>query len=58
MPDAGVFMIADQVAVAGHDLVHALERAPGGAADAENGGSGRVAEAVALVEAAAGRCGF
>lgn len=58
MPDAGVFVIADQVAVAGHDLVHALERAPGGAAAAESGGSGRVAEAVALVEAAAGRCGL
>ncbi|WPB92755.1 hypothetical protein R8789_28055 [Streptomyces malaysiensis] len=55
MPDAGLFVVADQVAVAGHDLVHALERAPGGA------GSGRtahgVAEAVALVEEAAGRCG-
>lgn len=61
MPDAGIFMIADQVAVAGHDLVHALERAPGGAADAEaveRDGSGRAAEALALVEAAAGRCGL
>ncbi|MFI0780182.1 hypothetical protein [Streptomyces sp. NPDC021212] len=56
MPDAGMFMIADQVAVAGHDLVHALERAPGGAAESDE--DGRVAEAVALVEAAAGRCGF
>ncbi|EFL25527.1 conserved hypothetical protein [Streptomyces himastatinicus ATCC 53653] len=52
MPDAGVFMIADQVAVAGHDLVHALERAPGGAAEAG------AAEAAALVDAAAGRCGL
>ena len=61
MPDAGIFMIADQVAVAGHDLAHALERAPGGAADAgagEGEENARVAEAVALVEAAAGRCGL
>ncbi|MFI0821702.1 hypothetical protein ACH4TX_39845 [Streptomyces sp. NPDC021098] len=58
MPDAGVFTIADQVAVAGHDLVHALERAPGGAAEAETAASGDVAEALALVEAAAGRCGL
>lgn len=58
MPDAGMFMIADQVAVAGHDLAHALERAPGDAADAGSGGRGHVAEAVALVEAAAGRCGL
>ncbi len=55
MPDAGVFVIADQLAVAGHDLVHALEHAPGGAADT---GSGRISEAVALVEATAGRCGL
>ncbi|AJZ85959.1 hypothetical protein ACFV27_43080 [Streptomyces antimycoticus] len=55
MPDAGLFAVADQVAVAGHDLVHALERAPGGF------GGGRAAqgvtEAVALVVETAGRCG-
>ncbi|CAM5520870.1 hypothetical protein [Streptomyces abikoensis] len=51
MPEAGMFAVADQVAVAGHDLAAALvagggQQAPGGAA-----------EAVALVEAAAKRCG-
>ncbi|MFH8812039.1 hypothetical protein ACH4GZ_33330 [Streptomyces hygroscopicus] len=55
MPDAGMFVVADQVAVAGHDLAHALERAPGGA----GGGpaAGGIAEAVALVGETAGRCG-
>lgn len=64
MPDAGMFAVADQVAVAGHDLAHALERAPGGAGRGETGGDGAgqardaLASAVALVEATAGRCGL
>ncbi|MBT2386435.1 hypothetical protein [Streptomyces sp. ISL-11] len=49
MPEAGMFAVADQVAVAGHDLAEALAAmAPEGAG---------VAEAVALVEEAARRCG-
>ncbi|EXU66443.1 hypothetical protein Z951_20120 [Streptomyces sp. PRh5] len=55
MPDAGLFVVADQVAVAGHDLVHALERAPGGAGGDE--AARGAAEAVALVVEVAGRCG-
>ncbi|MGW2598072.1 hypothetical protein [Streptomyces klenkii] len=54
MPEAGMFAVADQVAVAGHDLAEALASASGNA-DAAGGG---VAEAVALVEAAAKRCGL
>ncbi|MGK5549494.1 hypothetical protein ACSNOH_32920 [Streptomyces sp. URMC 127] len=50
MPEAGMFAVADQVAVAGHDLAAAL------VADSAGGGAG-AAEAVALVEAAAKRCG-
>ncbi|MFI7314455.1 hypothetical protein [Streptomyces hygroscopicus] len=73
MPDAGMFVVADQVAVAGHDLAHALERAPGGAGGGPAAGgvggapaaggvggapaAGGVAEAVALVGETAGRCG-
>ena len=50
MPEAGMFAVADQVAVAGHDLAEALAAGgPGGPA---------VAEAVALVEDAARRCGL
>ncbi|PJE95663.1 hypothetical protein CUT44_22125 [Streptomyces carminius] len=45
LPDAGVFAVGDQLAVAGHDLAEALRTAGGAAGDA-------VAEAVALVEAA------
>ncbi|GAA2722602.1 MULTISPECIES: hypothetical protein [Streptomyces] len=47
MPDAGMFAVADQVAVAGHDLAEALSAS-----------GGDVAEAVRLVEAAAHRCGL
>ncbi|MEU5049396.1 hypothetical protein [Streptomyces sp. NPDC021096] len=50
MPEAGMFAVADQVAVAGHDLAEALIA------------SGAVAEGVSrgveLVEAAARRCGL
>ncbi|MFC0601386.1 hypothetical protein [Streptomyces palmae] len=31
MPEAGVFMVADQLAVAGHDLAEILRRTSGGA---------------------------
>ncbi|MFH8789508.1 hypothetical protein [Streptomyces roseoverticillatus] len=48
MPEAGMFAVADQVAVAGHDLAEALTA---------SGGEG-AGEAVALVEAAARRCGL
>ncbi|MEV4437917.1 hypothetical protein AB0K09_02690 [Streptomyces sp. NPDC049577] len=50
MPEAGMFAVADQVAVAGHDLAEAL-------ALAGQAGDG-VLEAVRLVEEAAGRCGL
>ncbi|KAB7835171.1 hypothetical protein J7W19_12545 [Streptomyces mobaraensis NBRC 13819 = DSM 40847] len=50
MPDAGMFAVADQVAVAGHDLAEAL--AACGAPE------GAVAEAVELVAGAARRCGL
>ncbi|KAK1181456.1 hypothetical protein B7755_026925 [Streptomyces sp. NBS 14/10] len=59
MPDAGMFAVADQVAVAGHDLAHALERAPEGGGRGGAGGAGEALDsAVALVEATAGRCGL
>ncbi|WP_425506524.1 hypothetical protein [Streptomyces rectiverticillatus] len=54
MPEAGMFAVADQVAVAGHDLAEAL--AAGGAQQAPEGVG--AAEAVALIEAAAKRCGL
>ncbi|MEV4507036.1 hypothetical protein [Streptomyces klenkii] len=54
MPEAGMFAVADQVAVAGHDLAEALASA---SEDADAAGAG-VTEAVALVEAAAKRCGL
>ncbi|WP_093800538.1 hypothetical protein [Streptomyces sp. Wb2n-11] len=49
MPDAGAFAVADQLAVAGHDLACALERetAPSARAGLD--------EAVSLVRAAAAR---
>ena len=51
MADAGVFAVADQLAVAGHDLVEALRRAPGDA--------GREAlDALALVTDTTRRCGL
>lgn len=56
MPDAGMFAVADQVAVAGHDLAHALERAPRGAGAGGAEGGEALASAVALVEATARRC--
>jgi hypothetical protein len=52
MPDAGLFAVGDQVAVAGHDLAHALERAPRAReADAA------LADALDLIRATARRCG-
>ncbi|MEU8569678.1 hypothetical protein AB0C51_15185 [Streptomyces pathocidini] len=45
MPDAGMFAVADQLAVAGHDLAEAMRTAS----------AGQLAEAVALVEEVAGR---
>ncbi|GAA1532115.1 hypothetical protein GCM10009730_46750 [Streptomyces albidochromogenes] len=58
MPDAGVFVVADQLAVAGHDLAQALRAA----CAPERGTAPSVAagldEAVGLVEAAAGRAGL
>nr|WP_221462977.1 hypothetical protein [Streptomyces olivoverticillatus] len=53
MPEAGMFAVADQVAVAGHDLAEALAACGGRVPE----GAG-VPEAVALVEAAAQRCGL
>ncbi|GAA0494085.1 hypothetical protein ABZ951_11910 [Streptomyces sp. NPDC046215] len=54
MPEAGMFAAADQVAVAGHDLAEALA-AVGGKPLPEGVGA---AGAVALIEAAARRCGL
>lgn len=48
MPDAGMFAVADQVAVAGHDLAEALALASAGAGALPEGVG--VAEAVRLVE--------
>ncbi|KUJ66718.1 hypothetical protein ACZ90_33850 [Streptomyces albus subsp. albus] len=45
MPDAGMFVVADQLAVAGHDLAEILERTPGS--------GGQAAEALRLVTEAA-----
>ncbi|ARZ69754.1 hypothetical protein SMD11_4143 [Streptomyces albireticuli] len=55
MPDAGMFAVADQVAVAGHDLAEALALAAGGAGALPEGVG--VAEAVARVEEAGRRSG-
>ncbi|MCP3820544.1 hypothetical protein NLX86_21335 [Streptomyces sp. A3M-1-3] len=49
MPDAGVFVVADQVAVAGHDLAEALRTAPPASTSSD------VDEAVRLVAEAAAR---
>ncbi|WP_028810796.1 hypothetical protein [Streptomyces flavidovirens] len=49
MPDAGVFAVADQLTVAGHDVAQALETAPSAEAGLD--------EAVRLVKAAAARAG-
>ncbi|MGX1883277.1 hypothetical protein [Streptomyces sp. NPDC055287] len=57
MPDAGAFVVADQLAVAGRDLAGALEKAC--AAERETGTAPSVVaeldEAVRLVKAAAAR---
>lgn len=45
MPDAGLFSVGDQLAVAGRDLAVALEKAP----------SGELDEAVQFVDEAAAR---
>jgi hypothetical protein len=45
MPDAGMFAVADQIAVAGHDLAEALRM----------GSAEELAQAVALVEGASHR---
>ncbi|MEU7134783.1 hypothetical protein [Streptomyces sp. NPDC046261] len=50
MPEAGMFAVADQVAVAGHDLAEALI--------ASDGVTEGVARGVELVQAAARRCGL
>lgn len=61
MPDAGIFVVGDQVAVAGLDLAEALRAAAGAAAGPEADGagpdgttapSGMLDEAVRLVELA------
>ncbi|MGP4003948.1 hypothetical protein [Streptomyces sp. 8N706] len=58
MPEVGIFAVADQVAVAGHDLAEALRVAAGSRAAEPAQGGAELAEAVALVEAAAKRCGL
>ncbi|MFE5834654.1 hypothetical protein ACFQ8W_31015 [Streptomyces sp. NPDC056508] len=52
MPDAGVFAVADQLAVAGSDLAEALRTAPAGSRE------GELDEAVGLVQEAAARSGL
>ncbi|MEU5419963.1 hypothetical protein ACFY1P_28775 [Streptomyces sp. NPDC001407] len=54
MPEAGMFAVADQVAVAGHDLAEALTATDGKPLPEGIG----AAEAMALIEAAAQRCGL
>ncbi|MFC4608876.1 hypothetical protein ACFO9E_13755 [Streptomyces maoxianensis] len=51
MPEAGLFAVADQLNVAGHDLAEALRTAPSGSLR-------EVDEAVGLVEAAERRAGL
>ncbi|MFT2020171.1 hypothetical protein ACMA1D_30700 [Streptomyces sp. 796.1] len=61
LPDAGVFVVADQLAVAGHDLAHALSgAAPAGARRpaAPEPVRAQAAEARALVESVRVRCGL
>nr|WP_184577883.1 hypothetical protein [Streptomyces zagrosensis] len=62
LPDAGIFAVADQIAVAGHDLAHALSGGPpaGAGRAAAVGGAARqeAADAAALVEAVRARCGL
>ncbi|MEU9116036.1 hypothetical protein AB0D04_30780 [Streptomyces sp. NPDC048483] len=57
MPDAGMFAVGDQLAVAGHDLVEALRgAAPDPAPDAKAAPADELAEALRWVKEAAGRC--
>jgi hypothetical protein len=64
MPEVGMFAVADQVAVAGHDLAEALRSAVGSAgvpqasAGRPESAGAELADAVALVEAATKRCGL
>ncbi|MER7733191.1 hypothetical protein ABTX80_20100 [Streptomyces erythrochromogenes] len=51
MPDAGIFVVGDQVAVAGRDLAEALRERPG-ARESAKAPSEILDEAVALVEQA------
>ncbi|WP_030810397.1 hypothetical protein [Streptomyces sp. NRRL S-337] len=61
-PDAGMFAVGDQLAVAGHDLVEALRAAAAGPAgsgpdpDAKVAPAEELAEAVRCVRATAERC--
>ncbi|WP_369144609.1 hypothetical protein [Streptomyces sp. R44] len=52
MPDAGLFVVGDQLAVAGNDLAEILRTAPAGSREAE------LDEAVRLVGEAAERSGL
>ena len=52
MPDAGLFAVGDQLAVAGNDLAEILRTAPAGSHEGELG------EAVRLVREAAERAGL
>nr|WP_155073398.1 hypothetical protein [Streptomyces taklimakanensis] len=52
LPDAGIFAVGDQLAVAGHDLAEALRTNGGANGGAPGAGPEALAEAVALVEAA------
>ncbi|MFG2098281.1 hypothetical protein [Streptomyces sp. NPDC048612] len=62
LPDAGMFAVGDQLAVAGHDLVEALRAAAArladgtGDSDAKAAPAGELAEAVRDVRAVADRC--
>ncbi|GAA2455829.1 hypothetical protein [Streptomyces macrosporus] len=57
LPDAGVFAVGDQLAVAGHDLAEALRAAAGAGTGPGVGfdAGAELAEAAALVEAAESR---
>ncbi|MFK4224262.1 hypothetical protein [Streptomyces sp. NPDC019890] len=59
MPDGGLFAIADQLMVAGHDLAEALREArPGSGSGSGSGSVEELSEAVSLVRAAEGRAGL
>lgn len=55
MPDAGAFAVADQLAVAVHDLAEALERETAPSVEAVEAVEAELDEAVSLVKAAAAR---